>query len=56
MKKLYFLWALFFMFTMHSQQTIVDFTAAEGFSNTALESHTPWGGEFWSVNPDPAKE
>lgn len=56
MKKLYFLWALFFMFTMHSQQTIVDFTATEGFSNTALESHTPWGGEFWSVNPDPAKE
>lgn len=56
MKKIYFLFAFLSMFTMHAQQTIVDFTAAEGFTNTALESHTPWGGEFWSVNPDPAKE
>ena len=56
MKKIYFLFAFLSMFAMHAQQTIVDFTAVEGFTNTALESHTPWGGEFWSVNPDPAKE
>ena len=56
MKKIYFLWAMFLMFTVHAQQTIVDFTATEGFNNAALESHTPWGGEFWSVNPDPTKE